>query len=73
MIALVLGNVVSILRLRKAESALAALRSESGYLSPTEDDSVAAIRAPSELPLNYVFRVRVPEGTQFDYRLAYST
>ncbi|MFG0264029.1 MAG: hypothetical protein ACF8AM_02620 [Rhodopirellula sp. JB055] len=72
-VALVLGNVVSLLRLRKAESALAALRSESGYLSPTEDDSVAAIRAPSEQPLTYVFRVRVPEGSDWDYRLAYST
>ncbi|MEO9592785.1 hypothetical protein [Rhodopirellula bahusiensis] len=73
MIALVLGNVVSILRLRKAESALASLRAESGYLSPTASDLVAAIRAPSEQPLTYVFRVRVPESPGVDHRLAYST
>ncbi|WDQ16046.1 hypothetical protein [Rhodopirellula sp. P2] len=73
MIALVLGNVVSILRLRKAESALSALRAESGYLSPSEDDLVAAIRAPSHQPLTTVFRVRVPESLGWEYRLAYST
>ncbi|MCC9654965.1 hypothetical protein [Rhodopirellula halodulae] len=72
-IALVLGNVISITRLRRAESELKSLRTEVGYLSPTDEDQVAVIRAPSDTPLQYVFRVRIPDGSDWDYRLAYST
>lgn len=72
-IALVCGNAISITRMRRAESALADLRSETGYLSPTSNDQIAALRAPSDTPLSYVFRVRIPATGEFDYRIAYST
>ncbi|MEM8669590.1 MAG: hypothetical protein AAGG48_18835 [Planctomycetota bacterium] len=48
------------------------LRLETGYLSDTEPGQIAAARVPTDQPLAYRVRIRVPEGSQ-DYRVAYSS
>ncbi|MFG0263014.1 MAG: hypothetical protein ACF788_11535 [Novipirellula sp. JB048] len=63
--------VVSLARVRRAETELARLRYEHGYLAPSGSDEIAASRAPSDQPLTYRARVRVPEGPR--YRVCYST
>ncbi|MEO1527778.1 MAG: hypothetical protein AAFX06_20300 [Planctomycetota bacterium] len=70
-IALACGLVVTVQRLRSAETELAKLREEVGYLGPTRADQVAAVRAQVLEPLTYQFRVRVPERQK--YRLVYSS
>ena len=47
------------------------LRLETGYLSETEEGQIAAVRVPSDEPLTYRLRVRVPDAPAF--RVAYSS
>lgn len=68
---ILIGLVSALVRLRKAESELAKLRSEIGFLAPSEDWQIAASRAPSDEPLTYRVRVRVP--AEPSYRVCYST
>lgn len=70
-IALGIGLVVSQVRLHKAEHDLSALRIETGYLTASDPGQIAAARAPSDQPLTYRVRVRVPEAPKF--RVAYSS
>ena len=58
-------------RLRKSESELAQLRLTTGYLQPCEPGQIAAVRSPSDQPLTYSMRVRVPSSPKF--RVAYSS
>ncbi|MGI9472584.1 MAG: hypothetical protein ACR2NZ_13675 [Rubripirellula sp.] len=66
------GLVMTAFRLRRSEQELARLRSESGYLAETNPGQIAAARAPSDQPLTYRIRVRVPEN-ESRYRVAYSS
>ena len=70
-VALTIGYLVSQRRLHQAESELARLRRESGYLTASDPGQIAAARAPSDQPLTYRVRVRVPESPK--YRVAYSS
>ncbi|MEM6693001.1 MAG: hypothetical protein AAF664_26465, partial [Planctomycetota bacterium] len=71
---------------RKTLSELQRLRDEVGYLAPTNPNELAAAWVPSEMPLTYRLRVRVPEpdesaaeirfgsrNQRSGYRIAYST
>jgi hypothetical protein len=58
-------------KLRKAEAELTELRREVGYLDETTSDQIAAIRVPTDEPLTYRVRVRVPASPPF--RVAYSS
>lgn len=58
-------------RLAKSQSELALLRAESGYLSPTPGNQIAAVRVPVDQPLTYQLRIRVPSKGRF--RVAYSS
>lgn len=71
-IMLVVGMLTTALRLRQSESELSRIRKEFGYLSTTLPGQIAAARAPSEQPLTYRLRVRIPAG-QDEYRVAYSS
>lgn len=66
------GLVFSIRRLRHLEVEVANMRSETGYLQETVPGQIAAARAPSDQPLTYRVRVRVPEGAS-KFRVAYSS
>jgi hypothetical protein len=68
---LCVGLVTTTIRLRKSEANVAQLRSETGYLTETLPGQIAAARAPSDQPLTYRVRVRVPSSSPF--RVAYSS
>jgi hypothetical protein len=68
---LAIGLVMTTLRLRRSEANVAKLRSESGYLAETGPGQIAAARTPSDQPLTYRVRVRVPPSPPF--RVAYSS
>ncbi|TWT83783.1 hypothetical protein CA13_52540 [Planctomycetes bacterium CA13] len=68
---LLIGFAVTIARLRATELELARLRAENGYLAPSEEGQIAASRAPSDQPLTYRARIRVPNRSR--YRVCYST
>ena len=70
-IALSSGWAATTLRLRTAEAELAVLRSQTGYLQPSDAEQIAAVRVDSDQALTYRLRVRVPELPAF--RVAYST
>lgn len=70
-VALTLAYLTLLSRFREAERELSVLRSETGYLPPTDDGRMAAARLPSNEPLTYRVRVRVPEENS--YRVAYSS
>ena len=70
-IALLSAWIATTMRLRSAEAELAVLRRQTGYLEPSRSDQVAAVRVPSEQPLTFRLRVRVPGSGRF--RVAYST
>lgn len=75
-LAAALAFVVTLQRLRNAESELAALRLETGYLAPSEPSQIAAVRLTSDEPMTFRVRVRVPESsssTAPNYRIAYSS
>ena len=69
---LVVGLLVTAFRLRRSQAELARLRDEAGYLAETSPGQIAAARAPSDQPLTYRVRVRVPQN-QSRYRVAYSS
>lgn len=69
-VALLLGNLFSLWRLRRAEAELGVLRQEVGYLGETPDERVAAVRLVSDEPLTWRARVKIP--AQAKYRVAYS-
>ena len=71
LVASILGNFLTSLRLREAVSQRDTLRREVGYLDNDNPDAIAAVRAPFDEPLAWKFRVRVPVGGK--YRLACST
>ena len=68
---LTVGLVITTFRLRRSETIVAQLRAETGYLAETEPGQIAAARAPSDQPLTYRLRVRVPSSPPF--RVAYSS
>lgn len=63
--------VHTLLRLRQAESELADLRQETGYLAPSDEGEIAATRLSTDQAMSYRLRVRVPESTP--YRVVYSS
>ena len=67
-----IGLVFSIQRLRSSQIEVTQLREETGYLQKMEPGQVAAARAPSDQPLTYRVRVRVPAGPT-KFRVAYSS
>ncbi len=69
--ALVVAIVVTIRRLHHVEEQLGQLRTEVGHLGPSAAGQIAAARAPSDQPLTYRIRVRVPKTP--GYRVAYSS
>ncbi len=66
------GLITTTLRLRKSETEVARLRSETGYLTETDPGQIAAARAPADQPLTYRVRVRVPSSSP-PFRVAYSS
>lgn len=70
-IALGFGVWASQRRVGRLERELARLRAETGYLADSAAGQIAAARAPSDQPLTYRVRVRVPESPR--YRVAYSS
>lgn len=71
LVAFGMGWAVTARRLSVANRELERLRQETGYLAPTDDDQIAAVRLTSDQPMTFRLRVRVPEGQR--YRIAYST
>ncbi len=69
---LVVGLVATTMRLRRSEAEVTRLRSETGYLTPTEPGQIAAARAPSDQPLTYRVRIRTPASSP-RFRVAYSS
>lgn len=69
---LAVGLAVNSYRLRDLRQEIDALRLETGYLAKTGPDQIAAARAPSDQPLTYRVRVRVPDGAS-RFRVAYSS
>jgi len=74
-IALVAALWNSSRRLRDQERELTVMRKEFGYLAPSEPYELAASRSPSDQPLSYRMRVRLPpqKGTDFPYQIVYSS
>lgn len=72
LVILSIGLVFSIRRLRHLELEVTKLRAETGYLQETEPGQIAAAKAPSDQPLTYRVRVRVPAGPA-KFRVAYSS
>ncbi len=70
-VALASAYGVTAARLRSAEAELIRLRKETGYLPPTDEDEIAAVRLISDQPMTYRLRVRVPASPR--YRIAYSS
>ncbi|MCC9603950.1 hypothetical protein LOC67_25645 [Stieleria sp. JC731] len=70
-IALGAGYVRTVIRLREAEAELARLHREVGYIEPTREDQIAAVRLTSEEPMTYRIRIRVPGGAK--HRVVYSS
>jgi len=69
-IGFVISYATNFSRMRIAESELAKLRDEVGFLQPSESDEVAAVRVLADEPLTWQSRVRIPAG--HSYRMAYS-
>jgi hypothetical protein len=67
-----IGLAATTIRLQRSEAELSLMRREFGYLSSTPAGQIAAARAPSEQPLTFRIRVRVPDGSEA-YRVAYSS
>jgi hypothetical protein len=69
---LAIGLAATSHRLHVAHQELERLRVETGYLAETEAGQIAAARAPSDQPLTYRIRVRVPAAASA-FRVAYSS
>jgi hypothetical protein len=67
---LVFALVANYGRMRVAETELEKLRTEYGYLEPSEANEIAAVRVVVDEPLVWQARVRVPAKQR--YRVAYS-
>jgi hypothetical protein len=67
-----MGLVSTAIRLRRSEADLNLMRRQFGFLASTPPGQIAAARAPSEQPLTYRLRVRVPSDAE-TYRVAYSS
>ncbi len=65
-----MSYIANLTRMRQAEAELANLRREVGFLADSGAQEIAAVKIPSEEPLTWRVRVRVPPGKP--YRLAYS-
>ena len=65
-----ISYVINFSRMRSAESELATLRDEVGFLKPSDVGEVAAVRVLADEPLTWQTRVRIPDGQS--YRMAYS-
>lgn len=70
LVGFVISYAINFTRMRAAESELAKLRDEVGYLQPSDVGEVAAVRVLADEPLTWQSRVRIPAGQS--YRLAYS-
>ncbi len=70
-LALAVGLAVTTRRLARVEDELIRLRLEVGHLMPSLPGQIAAARVPSDQPLTYRLRIRVPESPA--YRIAYSS
>ncbi len=68
---LTLGLIATSIRLRHADAELAQLHAQLGYLAKTEPGQIAAARVPSDQPLTYKVRLRVPQSPRF--RISYSS
>ncbi|MGV3485716.1 MAG: hypothetical protein ACO1RT_14965 [Planctomycetaceae bacterium] len=66
-----IGYVMNYRRMRAAEAELQQLRREVGYLEPSGDDELAAVRVVVDEPLIWQAKIRVPATPR--YRVAYST
>ncbi len=71
LVALLLAHVNAVRRLEQATAELGKLRRETGYLSESASNEIAAARAPNDEPLTYRARVRIPDLVK--YRVAYSS
>ena len=71
-VALMLAVGIQSRRVARMQTELRGYRAEVGYLEPTDDQTIAASRAPLDGPLVWKFRVRVPPGKP-RYRFAYSS
>ncbi len=69
---LMVGLTITAMRLQKSEAVVAELRAENGYLAETPPGQIAAARAPSDQPLTYRVRIRVPSSSS-KFRVAYSS
>ena len=70
-VSLAVGLYLTSRELAQVSGELKRLRQEVGHLDATGPEQVAAARVPSDQPLTYRVRVRVPESP--GYRIAYSS
>ena len=70
-VALASAYSITLARLRSAAAEVRRLRNETGYLEPSSEDQVAAVRLVSDQPMTYRVRIRVPEAVP--YRVVYSS
>lgn len=70
LVGFVISYAINFSRMRAAESELARLRDEVGFLQPSNASEIAAVRVLADEPLTWQSRVRIPDGQS--YRLAYS-
>ena len=68
---LMISLVATTARLHRTNAELSRLQAQLGYLADTDPDQIAAARAPSDQPLTYKVRLRVP--TTPKYRVTYSS
>jgi hypothetical protein len=63
------------MKLRNQENELRVMRQEFGYLAPSRSDQIASSRIPSDQPLTYKMRVRLPRELPggLSYQLVYSS
>ncbi len=69
---LAVGLALNSYRLQDLRQEIKVLRIETGYLAKTAPVQIAAARAPSDQPLTYRVRVRVPDANT-RFRVAYSS
>ncbi|MCG8650947.1 MAG: hypothetical protein MI861_14000 [Pirellulales bacterium] len=68
---LAVALIFCLIKLERAEHELDQIRAEIGYLAPTAPGQIAAVRVPTDSPLTYRMRVRVPKSAA--YRVTYSS
>ena len=72
---LAIGLWLTSSKLRDREEELRVMRQEFGYLAPSRADQIASSRSPSDQPLTYKMRVRLPRDLPagISYQLVYSS